>query len=149
MPTTTSDRGTLPQIGKPVTFRTLLDLGSPISTLHQQAAPKKDTMLSSLGASTIPHMITIYRWTSSTGFVLNIWMHGMRGKKQSKILYGSGRHHNRSFRRHHAITLVLIAFLLPLIVSIIMIGITYICIERTRKSVFYDPGGKKKDIARV
>ncbi|HHU77504.1 MAG: ATP-binding cassette domain-containing protein [Caldicoprobacterales bacterium] len=132
-------------------------MGSPISTPHQQAAPKKDTMLSSLGASTIPHMITIYpvdfQHKDLVLEYLDAWNEGK--KAEEKILYTdlAGTITDLSGGIMRAITLVLIAFsATSLIVSIIMIGIiTYISVlERTREiGILRSLGARKKDIARV
>lgn len=132
-------------------------MGSPAGTASQPMAVKKDTLLSTLGASTIPYMITIYpvdfEYKDMVLDYLDAWNENR--KTEDKIVYTdlAGTITDLSGGIMRAITLVLIAFsATSLVVSLIMIGIiTYISVlERTREiGVIRALGGRKKDIARV
>ena len=132
-------------------------MGSPMGTASQPIAIKKDTLLSTLGASSIPYMITIYpigfEYKDLVLEYLDAW--NKNKKEKDKIVYTdlAGTITDLSGGIMRAITLVLIAFsATSLIVSLIMIGIiTYISVlERTREiGVLRALGARKKDISRV
>ncbi|HHU49287.1 MAG: ATP-binding cassette domain-containing protein [Caldicoprobacterales bacterium] len=132
-------------------------MGSPMGAGSQPVAAKKDTLLSTLGASSIPYMITIYpvdfEHKDLVLEYLDAWNENK--KTEDRIVYTdlAGTITDLSGGIMRAITLVLIAFsATSLIVSLIMIGIiTYISVlERTREiGVLRALGARRKDIARV
>jgi len=138
-----------PSIGNPI--------GAPMGTSPQPAVVKKDTVLSTLGADSIPYMISIYpvnfEYKDLVLEYLDAWNEDK--KDDDKIVYTdlAGTITDLSGGIMRAITLVLIGFsATSLVVSLIMIGIiTYISVlERTREiGLLRALGARKKDIARV
>lgn len=146
-------------VGTPLGIGGGSPLGSSIGATPSPSpvAAKKDTLLSTLGASSIPYMITIYpvdfEYKDQVLDYLDAWNDNK--KDQDKIVYTdlAGTITDLSGGIMRAITLVLIAFAATsLVVSLIMIGIiTYISVlERTREiGVLRALGARKKDIARM
>lgn len=141
-------------IGSPAAGRSI---GSPGGSAAQPATVKKETLLATLGADSIPYMITIYpvsfEYKDLVLEYLDAWNENK--KDEDKIVYTdlAGTITDLSGGIMRAITLVLMGFsATSLIVSLIMIGIiTYISVlERTREiGVLRALGARKKDIARV
>jgi putative ABC transport system permease protein len=127
--------------------------GQPHGSLPSLAA-KKDTLLSTLGASSLPYMITIYpvdfEYKDQVLDYLDAWNENK--KTEDKIVYTdlAGTITDLSGGIMRAITLVLIAFsATSLVVSFIMIGIiTYISVlERTREiGVLRALGARKRTL---
>ncbi|MDV4151086.1 ATP-binding cassette domain-containing protein [Clostridium sp. AL.422] len=117
----------------------------------------KDNLLASIGATSIPYMITLYPKDFATKKAitdyLDVWNEGK--DKEDVIVYNdmASTFVSLSGGIMDAITMVLIAFAgISLIVSLIMVGIiTYISVlERTKEiGVLRALGARKKDIARV
>jgi putative ABC transport system permease protein len=154
-PFRTSDSTT--PVGGPIGIGGGGPFGSPMGAAPSPVAAKKDTLLSALGASGLPYMITIYpvdfEYKDQVLDYLDAWNEDK--KTRDKIVYTdlAGTITDLSGGIMRAITLVLIAFAATsLVVSLIMIGIiTYISVlERTREiGVLRALGARKKDIARV
>ena len=125
--------------------------------LNQNQSNTKESMLSILGASEVPYMITIYPkdFTTKDAVIsyLDDWNEGK--EKDDMIIYNdmASTFVTLSGGIMDAITMVLIAFAaISLVVSLIMVGIiTYISVlERTKEiGVLRALGARKKDITRV
>ena len=117
----------------------------------------KDTIMSALGATTTPFMISIYPtdFEAKNTIVTRLDEYNQGKSKTDKVVYTdlAGTVTEMSGGIMDAITLVLIAFAaISLVVSLIMVGIiTYISVlERTKEiGVLRALGARKKDITRV
>lgn len=131
--------------------------GEPFEASSSMGGTTKDTLLSSLGASEVPYMISLYPTDFMTkGEVLSYlddWNENLA--VEDKIVYNdmASAFVSLSGGIMDAITMVLVAFAaISLIVSLIMVGIiTYISVlERTKEiGVLRALGARKKDITRV
>ena len=131
--------------------------GEPIDGSSNNSMASRPMILSVLGATTTPYIISIY----PTGFEAKEKLLGHLDKyndgktETDKIIYTdlSGTITEMSRGIMNGITMVLIAFAaISLVVSLIMVGIiTYISVlERTREiGVLRALGARKKDITRV
>ncbi|MCL6459289.1 MAG: ATP-binding cassette domain-containing protein [Gorillibacterium sp.] len=128
-----------------------------IGSASGPAAVTKDSILSSLGASGTPYMITVYPkdFTQKETVLtyLDTWNKDL--KTEDKVVYTdlAGTFSSMSGGIMDAITLVLVAFAsISLVVSLIMMAIiTYVSVlERTKEiGVLRALGARKKDITRV
>lgn len=135
--------------------------GEPIDTALDVTSAtgmsSKDTIMSALGATTTPYMISIYPTDfDAKESILSYLDKYNEGKSETdKVVYTdlAGTVTEMSGGIMNAITMVLVAFAaISLIVSLIMVGIiTYISVlERTKEiGVLRALGARKKDITRV
>jgi putative ABC transport system permease protein len=135
--------------------------GEPLDTAIDPRSPtgmsSKDTIMSALGATTTPFMISIYPtdFEAKNTIVARLDDFNQGKSKTDKVVYTdlAGTVTEMSGGIMDAITLVLVAFAaISLIVSLIMVGIiTYISVlERTKEiGVLRALGARKKDITRV
>ncbi|MGH4119782.1 ABC transporter ATP-binding protein/permease [Clostridium sp.] len=135
--------------------------GQPLDTAIDPTSPtgmsSKDTIMSALGATTTPFMISIYPtdFEAKNTIVAGLDDFNKGKSKTDKVVYTdlAGTVTEMSGGIMDAITLVLVAFAaISLIVSLIMVGIiTYISVlERTKEiGVLRALGARKKDITRV
>ncbi|HHV98696.1 MAG TPA: ATP-binding cassette domain-containing protein [Clostridiaceae bacterium] len=131
--------------------------GEPLDIIDSDGMSSKDAILASLGASSIPYMISIYPVDfDAKEAILEYLDKYNEGKSETdKVVYMdlAGTITEMSGGIMDAITLVLVAFsAISLFVSLIMVGvITYISVlERTREiGVLRALGARKKDISRV
>lgn len=135
--------------------------GSPIDTAADVTNPtglsSKETIMSALGATTTPFMISIYPtdFEAKKNILTNLDEYNKGKSETDKVVYTdlAGTVTEMSGGIMDAITLVLIAFAaISLVVSLIMVGIiTYISVlERTKEiGVLRALGARKKDITRV
>ncbi len=135
--------------------------GEPLDTAVDMTNPtgmsSKDTIMSALGATTTPYMISIYPtdFDAKESIVAYLDEYNEGKSETDKVVYTdlAGTITEMTGGIMNAITLVLIAFAaISLIVSLIMVGIiTYISVlERTKEiGVLRALGARKKDITRV
>lgn len=135
--------------------------GEPLDTAVDISNPtgmsSKETIMSALGATTTPYMISIYPtdFDAKEAIVAHLDEYNQDKSETDKVVYTdlSGTITEMSGGIMNAITMVLIAFsAISLIVSFIMVGIiTYISVlERTKEiGVLRALGARKKDITRV
>lgn len=135
--------------------------GQPLDTVADLTSPtglsSKETIMSALGATTTPFMISIYPsdFEAKNIILTNLDEYNKDKTEIDKVVYTdlAGTVTEMSGGIMDAITLVLIAFAaISLVVSLIMVGIiTYISVlERTKEiGVLRALGARKKDITRV
>jgi putative ABC transport system permease protein len=135
--------------------------GEPLDTAVDVTKPSgmssKETIMSALGATTTPFMISIYPtdFEAKKNIVASLDEYNQDKSETDKVIYTdlAATVTEMSGGIMNAITLVLIAFAaISLVVSLIMVGIiTYISVlERTKEiGVLRALGARKKDITRV
>ena len=135
--------------------------GEPLDTAIDPTNPtgmsSKETIMSALGATTTPYMISVYPkdFDAKKSILKDLDKYNEGKSETDKVVYNdlSGTVTEMSGGIMSAITMVLIAFsAISLIVSFIMVGIiTYISVlERTKEiGVLRALGARKKDITRV
>lgn len=135
--------------------------GEPIDTAldvtNATGMSSKDTIMSALGATTTPYMISIYPtdFEAKENIISYLDKYNEGKSETDKVVYTdlAGTVTEMSGGIMNAITMVLVAFAaISLIVSLIMVGIiTYISVlERTKEiGVLRALGARKKDITRV
>jgi len=135
--------------------------GAPIDSTIDPMSPtgmsSKDTIMSALGATTTPYMISIFPtdFEAKKTIVADLDKYNQGKSEKDKVVYTdlAGTVTEMSGGIMDAITLVLVAFAaISLVVSLIMVGIiTYISVlERTKEiGVLRALGARKKDITRV
>lgn len=135
--------------------------GEPLDEIIDMANPtgmsSRDTIMSALGATTTPYMISVYPtdFDAKEAIISSLDKYNEGKSEIDKIIYTdlAGTVTEMSGGIMDAITIVLIAFSsISLIVSLIMVGIiTYISVlERTKEiGVLRALGARKKDITRV
>lgn len=130
---------------------------NPQMGMNQNQSNTKESVLSALGASEVPYMVTLYPkdFTTKDSVIsyLDGWNEGK--EKEDMIIYNdmASTFVSLSGGIMDGITMVLVAFAaISLVVSLIMVGIiTYISVlERTKEiGVLRALGARKKDITRV
>jgi len=132
-------------------------LDTAVDVTKATGMSSKDTIMSALGATTTPYMISIYPkdFDAKEAIVAHLDKYNVGKSKTDKVIYTdlAGTLTKMSGGIMNAITMVLVAFAaISLIVSLIMVGIiTYISVlERTKEiGVLRALGARKKDITRV
>lgn len=132
-------------------------LDNSIDMTSSTGMSSKDTILSALGATSTPYMISIYptNFDAKDDVLAYLDKYNEGKSENNKIIYTdlAGTITDMSGGIMNAITMVLVAFsAISLIVSLIMVGIiTYISVlERTKEiGVLRALGARKKDITRV
>ena len=135
--------------------------GSPIDSAIDPMSPSgmssKETIMSALGATTTPYMISIFPtdFEAKKTIVAKLDKYNEGKSEKNKVVYTdlAGTVTEMSGGIMDAITMVLVAFAaISLVVSLIMVSIiTYISVlERTKEiGVLRALGARKKDITRV
>lgn len=131
--------------------------GETFDTTNPEDVKNKEALLTTLGANSIPYLISIYPkdFDAKDEIISYLDKYNEGKEKQDKIIYTdlASTLTQLSGGIMSAITYVLIAFsAISLVVSVIMVGIiTYISvIERTKEiGVLRALGARKKDISRV
>ena len=131
--------------------------GEPLDRANPTGMSPKETIMSALGATTTPYMISIYPkdFDAKKSIIKDLDEYNEDKSETDKVLYTdlSGTITGMSGGIMGAVTMVLVAFsAISLIVSFIMVGIiTYISVlERTKEiGVLRALGARKKDITRV